>query len=489
MPRLSFVLPVYKPKPAVFEKCVEALCAQALDSWEAIFVLDGESKEAERIIKKHSKGHSIRVLTIPHSGAQAARNAGGKEANGEFVCFLDSDCVLEPGASKMWVEQFDKNPEVGFIYSGYKFFGEKHAIESEPWDPWTLRIRNYISGCFPMRKSLYPGWTEGLKSLQDWDMWLSLLEKATDLGWKPEKLGLYVRGYAFATAYPDSESISGQGCTPEAWLDRMDAVKKLHKLPYRDACVSSLQYRHDGIAFAKLIDADYLDYPNDKPHKYKTIIQVGFSLGRDCEKHSFIFQDKDVKKILFWTGDNINEIYNAVSFKSIDAISQLLNSSVKQYCEDLAAQRLLSRAGFKAEILPLPMGNTNILPSPKEKKWAVDIAGDYSPLISVIAQSLPDIQLDSVGPASRLSDYVGLLHFFPDRTMSASVKRALLTGRHVISNIQAPHCGFINDKWDVEKFIIETVNKIRETSNKPPDKDAAEYYASDAEKIKQAVLA
>lgn len=487
MIRMSFVVPVYKPKPDVFERHVKSLRDQALKDFEVIWVLDGPSPEARAAISKYAKTITHYVYEIDHSGAQAARNHGGSRAMGDFLCFLDSDCVIEPGTSQMWVEQFDKHPEVGFIYSGYKFFGEKYAIDSEPFDPWTLRVRNYISGCFPMRRDLYPGWTDGLKSLQDWDMWLSLLEKAESLGWDINKIGMFVRGYAFATAMPDPESISGQGCTREVWLERVDAVKSRHGLADRSVCVSSLQYRHDGIALAKLIGADYLDIPNDKPHRYKSIIQVGFSLGSDVEKHAAIFQEKNVKKFLFWTGDNINEMFHSVSFQQIDAMSTLLNDCVTQYCEDIEAQRLLNRLGFKVEVMPIPIGQQNVLPLPEAKKWAVDISGSYSPMISVIAQSLPDIDLEMVGPATRLSDYLGLIHFFPDRTLSNSIKRAHLTGRHVISNVQQPFCGFLDDKWDAEKFIREVVESVREKSSSRPHPEAPGMYANSKDKILEAI--
>lgn len=483
MPRLSFVVPTYKPKPDVFEKCVKALAVQALDSWEAIFVLDGPSDAARKIISKHMGDKAFSIVEIEHAGAQAARNKGGELAQGEFLCFLDSDCVLEPGASKMWVEQFDKRPEVGFIFSGYKFFGEKYAIEGQPWDPWALKIRNYISGCFPMRKSLYPGWTDGLKSLQDWDMWLSLLEKAEGLGWDISKIGLYIPGYAFSTAMPEGDSISAQGCTADVWLDRVKAVKSRHGLSDKRVCVASLSHKHDAVALAKLIDADFQTVPNDKPHEYKTIVQVGFSLGADVEKHAAIFQEKDVKKILFWTGDNISEMYHSVAFQTIDAMATLLNACAIQYCEDREAKRLLERAGFKADVMPLPLGETTIKPMPEVKKWAVDISGSYSPMISAIAQSLPDIDLDMVGASTNISDYVGLLHFFPDKTLSSNIKRAHKCGRHVISNVRQPYCGFVNDKYDMEKFIVETVDKVRELTNKPAEADAAQMYANDAKRL------
>lgn len=487
MPKLSFVVPTYKPRPDVFERHCKALAAQALKDFDVHFVLDGPSAEARKIIAKTMKETTHEIHEIEHGGAQKARNYGGSRATGDYLCFFDHDCVIEPGTSQMWVEQFEKHPEVGFIYSGYKFFGEKYEIAGEPFDPWTLRIRNYISGCFPMRRDLYPGWTEGLKSLQDWDMWLSLLEKAEGMGWDITKVGLFIPGNAFATAFPDAESISGQGTGPDVWLDRVKAVKTLHHLPERSVCVSSLQYKHDGLALAKMIGADYQDIPNDKKHDYKTIIQVGFSLGAENEKHCAIFQEKHVKKVLFWTGDNINEMWHSVSFQQIDAMATLLNEVATQYCEDREAKRLLSRLGFKAEILPLPIGEANIKPMPEVSKWAVDISGQYSPMISVIAQSLPDIDLEMMSGNAKLSDYRGLIHFFPDRTTSNSIKRAILTGRHVISNVQQPFCGFIDDKWDMEKFITEAVEKVRDLNGKPTDPDAAGMYANSTKKLLEVV--
>jgi glycosyltransferase involved in cell wall biosynthesis len=487
MARLSFIVPVYRPKVEVFEKHCKALAAQALTSWDAHFVLDGPSPEARKIIARHLP--KAEVHEIIHAGAQAARNHGGALADGEFLCFLDSDCVIEPGASQMWVEQFDKHPEAGVIYSGYKFFGEKWAIDSEPFDPYTLRIRNYISGCFPMRRSLYPGWAPELKSLQDWDMWLSLLEKAEKEGYDPKRVFMFIQGYAFATAMPEAGSISGEGCKPENWLDRVRAVKERHLIPERTVCVTARSAKHDGLALAKLIRADYLDHPNDKPNIYRTIIKVGFSLGAKSEVDAAAFETKDTRKFLFWTAEDINEIYNGVSFRQIDAMSQLLNEVASQYCEDKEAQRLLERAGFKVKVMPLPIGAAQPLPMPEKPKWVVDCAGAYSPMLSVIEKSLPDIDLELAGGVTHMSDYTGLIHFFPDRSMTTAMKRALLTGRHVITNVKAAHCETIDDKTSPEKFVVDAVERIRALSQRQPDKRAAKSYSADAEKLIKAVRA
>ena len=104
-------------------------------------------------------------------------------------------------------------------------------------------------------------------------------------------------------------------------------------------------------------------------------------------------------------------------------------------------------------------------------------------MLSAIEQSLPDIPLEQVGPATDLSNYVGLLHFFQDKTVSSTIRRAHMTGRHVVSNVQQPFCGFVDDKWEMEKFITEAVSRVRSLSHYPVSPEAAEYYSPGISKL------
>lgn len=474
----SFVTPIFKPKLDILEKCVKSLCDQSLKEWEAIFVFDGEDKEAESVVTKvmKKKPNHYKMITIDHGGACKARNEGFKHTKGEIVQFWDCDCIIEPHAAKAWVDIFEREPKIGFIYSSYKFLGERGALHSEPFDPWLLRVNNYISTCFPFRRELFPGWNEDLKSLQDWDFWLKIVEKGA--------VGKFMQGYAFSTAAPDKDSISGQGCTAEKWLERMDAVKKLHDIPDRQICVSSLANKQDGIALAKYLDADYRDVPNFHPHRYKTIIQVGFSLNPNrVQTHCGIFSDKDVKKVVFWTPDDIHEIWNRMSFNAIRKYSILLNSMSFQFVEDKTAKDMMTQAGFDVEIMPMPLKHEmELVPLPEKPRFAVDISGDYSDFFKIIDKSLPDVQLDVLSGQHSINEYTGLIHFFSDKSLSNSIKRALLTGRHVISNVQDPFAGFIDDNQTPEKFIKEFVNKVREQAQSPINHSARKYYQRECDK-------
>ena len=172
--KVSFIIPVYKPDYEVFGKCLTSLKEQSYKDIEVIVALDGPDTDAEQVIE--AKFKEATVLKLARGGAQKARNEGGKAAKGDIFWFWDCDCIIEPDTCKNFINEFNLNPDVDFIYSGYKFLGENGGIPSEPFDPWLLKCANYISTCFPMRRKVYPGWDEALESLQDWDVWLTIVK-------------------------------------------------------------------------------------------------------------------------------------------------------------------------------------------------------------------------------------------------------------------------------------------------------------------------
>ena len=485
MSKLTFIVPVYKPDHKYLEKCVRSLLVQSLTDWDAVFVFDGPDKDAANKIEslfKKSTNH-YKLVDIEHGGACRARNEGFKHAKGDYVVFWDCDSAIEPHAAKNWCDILDKNHGYGFVYSGYKFFDEQGAINSEPFDPYLLRVANYISTCFPLRRELVgPGWNEALESAQDWDFWLGVVERGG--------VGKYLEGHAFSTAYPTPTSISGKGCSPEKWLERQDRVRELHGIKSNEVCVTSLEAKHDGIALAKLIGADYHDRPNDKPNHYKTIIQVGFSLNAQAAELCATAWGPEHKKIIYWTRDNVDEIYNAVSLRALSEYSSRLNIAATQFVDDRAAQKIMEKAGFKTEVSPLPMANTDETPAlPEKPRFIVDAAAQYGHVIAVIRRALPDVRIDLAGGVQKIEDYTGILHFYVDRALSSSVKRMELAGRHVVSNIQSPFTGFLDDATTDERFVVSVVERIRQVVKKGPNDKGRDYWQKSlsTEKLLEAI--
>jgi len=270
----------------------------------------------------------------------------------------------------------------------------------------------------------------------------------------------------------------------------MDKVRDLHGIPRREVCVTSLSDKMDGIALAKLIDADYLDRPNDKPNHYKTIVQVGFSLNPQIAELHASMWGQEHKKVIFWTRDNVDEIYNAVSLNALEEYSKRLNLAAVQFVEDKAAQRIMEKAGFKVGVLPLPMvNNEDVAKLPETPRFLIDASQKYGHAISVIRMACPDMILEIANGTQAIDDCTGLLHFYTDRGLSSGAKRFLLNGRHVISNIQSPFCGFTDDNVNNEQFIVAVVEKLRKVVKEGPHQAAANYYrgALKADKLKEVV--
>ena len=389
--------------------------------------------------------------------------------------------LIEPHAAQAWVEILDKDKSVSFVYAGYKFLDEKGGIPSEPFDPWTLRVTNYISTCFPLRRELVGKWDENIESLQDWDFWLGVVERGG--------VGKFLQGYAFSTAFPTPESVSGKGCTSEAWLGRMDAVREKHGIPKLEVCVTSVANRHDGIALAKLIGADYHDRPADKPSHYKTIIQVGFSLNPGVSEIHASAWGPTHRKLLFWTREDVDEVYNAVSKKALDEYSSRLNLACeRQFVYDKTSQSIMEGCGFRVSVLPLPLVNTDpIAPMPEQPRFLVDAAQQYGHVLAVLQRALPDFKIEVAQGIQKLENYTGLIHFFIDRCSSSSIKRMLVAGRHVVSNVQIPFAGFLEDKVSDERFIVSMVERLRKVAKMGPNDKAAAYYktALSPEKLKE----
>ncbi len=453
MPKLSFVIPYYKKEKSI-AKCLKSLYAQSFKDLEVIVVFDGEDKEGEKIVDKFLK-KGVKKIVIPHGGAPRARNAGLAAAVGEYISFWDADCYIESGAADVWMQVFKKYPDVDFVYSSYKFYPDgMGAIEAQPFDPWLLQVNNYISGMFPIKREKCPQWDENLKSLQDWDLWLTAVENGCR--------GFYLKGYGFKTDYPTKDSISGSASN--SWLERLETVKNKHNITLRETCVSSIQDREMGIVLAKIIDADYRDMPTYFPNKYKTIIQIGFSPRMaDVYAQNFHNPHSKSKNILFWRGVDAHSLRSEASRDSADALATILNARVEhQFCDNPKTKELMTNMGFNVEVLPLPLNFKDDEIKPFGKfKVLMDVSKEYGLVFDSIKNSMPDVEFVDFENSKEASEYTVMVRFQPDRSLDQNLKKFLLNGRYVISNVKHPHCGFVSDMISAEDTKKEIVREIR----------------------------
>lgn len=90
----TLVIPTYNRAHLLSATLASAL-AQTCAEYEIIIVDDGSTDNTEEVVQSFADG-KIRYLKQENRERGAARNSGAINANGKYVCFLDSDDLLYP---------------------------------------------------------------------------------------------------------------------------------------------------------------------------------------------------------------------------------------------------------------------------------------------------------------------------------------------------------------------------------------------------------
>jgi len=91
--KISFVIPVFN-RPGETEELLRSLALQDEQDFEVIIVEDGSDISSEPLVEEYREQLDIRYFYRENSGPGPSRNFGCEKAAGEYLIFLDSDCLL-----------------------------------------------------------------------------------------------------------------------------------------------------------------------------------------------------------------------------------------------------------------------------------------------------------------------------------------------------------------------------------------------------------
>jgi hypothetical protein len=92
---------------------------------------------------------------------------------------------------------------------------------------------------------------------------------------------------------------------------------------------------------------------------------------------------------------------------------------------------------------------------------------------------MPDIDFDFVDDTRpfMLTEYSVVTQFCPESRLTDGSKKALLNGRYLISNVQAPYAGYVEMVDDLAKYKQNVVKAVRDLQGVCEiNKEAQEYY-------------
>lgn len=155
--KVSVIIPVYNTGKFL-EKCLESVVNQSLKEIEIICVNDGSTDNSLEIVQYFSqKDKRIIIINKKNGGQSSARNAGMKTAQGEYICFIDSDDFIDSLMMEELYNEIEKtNSDV--VESNIFLYDDKtHKVEERKnkkynsaekgsylWGKYTTEVCNKI---------------------------------------------------------------------------------------------------------------------------------------------------------------------------------------------------------------------------------------------------------------------------------------------------------------------------------------------------------
>lgn len=94
--KISVIVPVYNIEGYI-ERCLKSIQKQTYPRFEVIIIDDGSTDNSLLLCQKFAKKYrNFRVISQKNQGLSAARNAGIKQATGNFLAFVDGDDEILP---------------------------------------------------------------------------------------------------------------------------------------------------------------------------------------------------------------------------------------------------------------------------------------------------------------------------------------------------------------------------------------------------------
>ncbi|MBW2977898.1 glycosyltransferase family 2 protein [Candidatus Woesearchaeota archaeon] len=183
-PLISVIITVFN-RPQFISQAIDSVLAQTYKNYEIILVDDGSTnKNLKKVLEPYIKNKKIRCIYQKNTGLWGSRNTGIKNAEGEFIAFLDDDDLWLPKKLEKQVPLF-KDKQVGLVYSGRYTFGEgKNKTDfNKCYKGWIfdkLLEDPFITGSSTIvRKECLKkvGLFKPYKFAQDYELWLRISKK------------------------------------------------------------------------------------------------------------------------------------------------------------------------------------------------------------------------------------------------------------------------------------------------------------------------
>ena len=142
-PFFTVIIATYNRASTLRRAIDSALAQDHAPSFEVIVVDDGSKDSTPEVLASY--GPHIQVITQANAGPAIARNRAIEQAQGRYVCFLDSDDLWFPWTLATYHRVIEENGQPSFVVAAMHETTEE-GLAGSPQDPAPLRFES--AGCY-----------------------------------------------------------------------------------------------------------------------------------------------------------------------------------------------------------------------------------------------------------------------------------------------------------------------------------------------------
>jgi glycosyltransferase involved in cell wall biosynthesis len=192
-PLVSIIMPTFNHAQFICES-LDSVLSQEYSNWECIIVDDGSTDATKSTIERYLKDTRFQYYYKANEGAARAKNFAIDKSKGTYILPLDSDDIIANTYLIKAIGLLERNNNLEIVYCEATIFGAENKKWDIPaYDYKLLLIYNMIfnSAVFKRKNFKKVGGYDNDNSLEDWDLWIKLLEAGGDVYQIPEILFYY----------------------------------------------------------------------------------------------------------------------------------------------------------------------------------------------------------------------------------------------------------------------------------------------------------
>src|SRR6478752_4840840 len=203
VPAVSVILPAYNCEKYI-AKAIESVLHQTFTDLELIIVNDGSTDRTEEIIRSFSDPRILYQVNNTNKGLVFTLNKGIDIANGSYIARMDGDDICHPERLAKQKIFLDQNDEITIIASTIDFINEQEEktsiweLDRQTITPEQIKKAMLKQNCIAhptvmirsevLKKMKYK---EYQKNIEDYDLWLRMLNRGYKIAKLNEPLLLY----------------------------------------------------------------------------------------------------------------------------------------------------------------------------------------------------------------------------------------------------------------------------------------------------------